>query len=97
MCAEMLSSLKILTYRPIVVSITRELSLSLLNGIIEWYKSDTTFSIENLRKEIADVAITYHAVAERTALDDNVIDRVVYAWRDHWMLVGMLFILQVNI
>lgn len=65
--------------------------------LIEWYKSDTTFSIENLRKEIADVAITYHAVAERTALDDNVIDRVVYAWRDHWMLVGMLFILQVNI
>ena len=56
--------------------------------LIEWYKSDTTSSIENLLKETADIAITSNA------LDDNVIDRVVYAWRDHWMLVGMLFILS---
>lgn len=43
---------------------------------------------ENLLKEVADIAITSHA------LDDKVIERVVYAWRDHWMLVGMLFILS---
>lgn len=58
--------------------------------LVEWYKSDTTFSIENLRNKVADVGITYHAVAEKTALDDGIIDKVVYAWRDHWMLVGML-------
>lgn len=60
--------------------------------LVEWYKSDTTFSIENLRKQVADVGITYHAVAEQTAFDDGVIDQVAYAWRDHWMLVGMLLI-----
>ena len=58
--------------------------------LVEWYKSDTTFSIENLRNKVADVGITYHAVAEKTALDDGIIDKVVYAWRDHWMLVGIL-------
>ena len=35
------------------------------------------------------MGITYHAIAEYTALDDGVIDRVEYVWRDHWMLVGM--------
>lgn len=58
--------------------------------LVEWYKSDTTFSILNLDKNVADVAITYHGVAEKTALDENIADRVVYAWRDHWMLIGMV-------
>ena len=35
------------------------------------------------------MGITYHAIAEYTALDDKIIDRVEYVWRDHWMLVGM--------
>ena len=35
------------------------------------------------------MGITYHAIAEYTALDDKVVDRVEYVWRDHWMLVGM--------
>lgn len=58
--------------------------------LVEWYKSDTTFSILNLKNKVADVAITYHAVAERTAMDIDVVDRVEYAWRDHWMLIGMV-------
>lgn len=55
---------------------------------IEWYTSDTTFSIQYLRQRIVDIAITYHAVAEQNAFDEGICDRVEYAWRDHWMLVG---------
>ena len=58
-------------------------------GSIEWYASDTTDTIEYLRRKIVDVGITYHAIAECTALDEGVIDRVEYAWRDHWILVGI--------
>ena len=36
------------------------------------------------------MGITYHAVAEKTALLEKVIDRVEYVWRDHWILVGMV-------
>ncbi|KAJ5803863.1 uncharacterized protein N7518_000166 [Penicillium psychrosexuale] len=39
--------------------------------LIEWYKTDTTLMIENLLKEVVDIAITSHA------LNDKVIDRVV--------------------
>ena len=55
---------------------------------IEWYTSDTTVSIDYLRKGVVDVGITYHAVAEHTALEEKIVDRVEYVWRDHWMLVG---------
>ena len=55
---------------------------------IEWYTSDTTVSIDYLRKNVVDVGITYHAVAEHTALEEHIVDRVEYVWRDHWMLVG---------
>ncbi|KAK4694773.1 hypothetical protein P7C71_g2859, partial [Lecanoromycetidae sp. Uapishka_2] len=55
---------------------------------IEWYTSDTSQSIDYLQRKLVDVGITYHAIAENTALDDRIIDRVEYAWRDHWMLVG---------
>jgi len=57
---------------------------------IEWYTSDTTVSIDYLRKNVVDVGITYHAVAEHTALEEKIIDRVEYLWRDHWMLVGTI-------
>ena len=56
---------------------------------IEWYTSDTSVSVDYLHKNVVDVGITYHAVAEHTALDEHVIDRVEYVWRDHWMLVGI--------
>lgn len=36
------------------------------------------------------MGITYHAIAESTALEKCAIDRVEYVWRDHWMLVGMI-------
>ena len=45
-------------------------------------------SIDYLRKNVVDVGITYHAVAEHTALEEKIVDRVEYVWRDHWMLVG---------
>lgn len=56
---------------------------------IEWYTSDTTVSIDYLKKKVVDIGITYHAVAEHTALTESIVDRVEYVWRDHWMLVGM--------
>ncbi|KAM0802258.1 putative extracellular tungstate binding protein [Usnea florida] len=55
---------------------------------IEWYTSDTSGSIDYLHRKVVDVGITYHAIAEYTALQDGIIDRVEYVWRDHWMLVG---------
>ncbi|KAK3176578.1 hypothetical protein OEA41_007901 [Lepraria neglecta] len=55
---------------------------------VEWYTSDTSVSIDYLHKNVVDVGITYHAIAESTALEKGVIDRVEYVWRDHWMLVG---------
>ena len=61
---------------------------------IEWYTSDTTVSIDYLRKGVVDVGITYHAVAEHTALEEKIVDRVEYVWRDHWMLVGVYQILH---
>ena len=59
--------------------------------LIEWYTSDTTVSINLLRREIVDLGITYHSIAEQAALEDGIVDRVEYAWRDHWMLVGISF------
>ncbi|MCJ1280008.1 hypothetical protein MMC21_007833 [Puttea exsequens] len=55
---------------------------------IEWYTSDTSQSIDYLKKKLVDVGITYHAIAENTALQEGAVDRVEYVWRDHWMLVG---------
>lgn len=59
------------------------------NFSIEWYTSDTTVSIDYFQKGVVDVGITYHAVAEHTAIVSKIADRVEYVWRDHWMLVGM--------
>ena len=61
---------------------------------IEWYTSDTSGSIDFLHKKVVDVGITYHAIAEYTALNDCIIDRVEYVWRDHWMLVGIFVVLS---
>lgn len=54
----------------------------------EWYTSHTSISFEYLRLGVVDVAITYHAVSELAAVEAGTVDRVEYAWRDHWMLVG---------
>lgn len=55
---------------------------------VGWLKSDTAGSFNYLAQASADLSITYHKVAEETARDQGVWDRRVYAWRDHFMLVG---------
>lgn len=55
---------------------------------IAWLTADTTESLGYLSKAVADVGITYHPLAEKAAIKDGMADRRVYAFRDHWMLVG---------
>ena len=55
---------------------------------VGWLKSDTAGSFNYLAQASADLSITYHKVAEEIARDQGVWDRRVYAWRDHFMLVG---------
>ena len=55
---------------------------------IGWHASDTSASFNYLAQNIADLSITYHAAAERIAIQQGVADRREYAWRDHWLLVG---------
>ena len=55
---------------------------------VAWLASDTSASFNYLAQNAADVSITYHAVAESVAMEQGIADRCVYAWRDHWMLVG---------
>ncbi len=55
-----------------------------------WLVSDTSASFNYLAQNAADVSITYHAFAEKTAISQGVAERCEYAWRDHWMLVGEL-------
>ena len=56
---------------------------------VSWIKSDTTASFNHLADNSADLSITYHAAAERIAMAQGIATRQVYAWRDHFMLVGM--------
>lgn len=55
---------------------------------IAWFKSDTTYSIEFLRTDGADVAITYDPAAEHFAMDKGIVSSRHYAFRDHFLLVG---------
>ena len=55
---------------------------------VGWLKSDTSASFNYLAQAAADLSITYHVVAEETAIAQGIADRRVYAWRDHFMLVG---------
>ncbi|KAI4164436.1 MAG: hypothetical protein LQ342_002083 [Letrouitia transgressa] len=55
---------------------------------VSWLKSDTAFSFNSLAQGAADLSITYHPAAEQIALDQGFVARKVYAWRDHFMLVG---------
>lgn len=60
---------------------------------IVWSASDTSLSFNALALRGADLSITYHPVAEEIALEQGIADRREYAWRDHWMLVGMCCLL----
>ncbi|KAL8774843.1 MAG: hypothetical protein Q9209_000782 [Squamulea sp. 1 TL-2023] len=55
---------------------------------VAWIKSDTAGSFNNLSQGSADLSITYHPAAEDIAKQQGFTDRSVYAWRDHFMLVG---------
>ena len=56
---------------------------------VAWIKSDTTASFNHLADDSADLSITYNAAAEQIAIVQGIADKRVYAWRDHFMLVGM--------
>ena len=56
---------------------------------VSWIKSDTTASFNHIADDTADLSITYHGAAEEIAIKQGVAHRRVYAWRDHFMLVGM--------
>ncbi|KAL8846327.1 MAG: hypothetical protein Q9221_008567 [Calogaya cf. arnoldii] len=55
---------------------------------VSWIKSDTAGSFNNLASGAADLSITYHPAAVAIAAQQGFTDRSVYAWRDHFMLVG---------
>ncbi|KAE9378272.1 hypothetical protein N431DRAFT_528464 [Stipitochalara longipes BDJ] len=55
---------------------------------VAWMASDTTMSFNSLALQAVDMSITYHPVAEKTAIQQGIADRREYIWRDHWMLVG---------
>jgi len=55
---------------------------------VAWMASDTTMSFNSLALQAVDLSITYHPVAEKTAIQQGIAERREYIWRDHWMLVG---------
>lgn len=58
---------------------------------VAWIKSDTTASFNHIADNTADLSITYHEKAEEIAIKQGIADKnaYVYAWRDHFVLVGM--------
>ena len=61
---------------------------------VAWIKSDTTASFNHLADNSADLSITYNAAAEQIAIAQGIADKRVYAWRDHFLLVGMHLSMQ---
>jgi len=55
---------------------------------VAWLKADTAGSFNHLAQGSADLSITYHPAADTIALEQGIAERSVYAWRDHFMLVG---------
>lgn len=56
---------------------------------VAWLASDTSASFNYLASRWADLSITYHPAAELIAVNQGIADRCVYAWKVHWLLVGM--------
>jgi hypothetical protein len=56
---------------------------------ISWIASNNTASFNHLASTSADLAITHHVAAQDLAIKQGIVDRSAYAWRDHWLLVGM--------
>ena len=56
---------------------------------VAWIKGDTTQSINYLKDEAADIAITYTIAAEEVAVAANVAKApIYYLFRDHFLIVG---------
>lgn len=56
---------------------------------VAWYQSDTTYSINNLKAGLIDVAVTYSPAAEKIAIEQGIaLAPDYYAWRDHFLIVG---------
>lgn len=55
---------------------------------VSWIKSDTTASFNHLADDSVDLSITYNAAAEQIAMAQGIADKHVYAWRDHFLLIG---------
>jgi hypothetical protein len=55
---------------------------------VAWLASDTSASFNYLASRSADVSITYHPAAEKITIRQGIASKSVYAWRDHWLLVG---------
>lgn len=56
---------------------------------IAWYKSDTAESINYLKSNTTDLAITYNPAAEGIAIQQGIAnDPAHYVFRDHFYLVG---------
>ncbi|KAK2463957.1 hypothetical protein APHAL10511_004008 [Amanita phalloides] len=55
---------------------------------VDWYLGDTTDSLGFLQDGLVDVAITYNDAAEKQSLQMGYAKRRVYAFKDHFFLVG---------
>ncbi len=55
---------------------------------VEWYTSDTTYTIANLASGLLDVGITYNVAAEEIAVKQGIVKASHYAFRDHFLFVG---------
>ncbi|KAI1630214.1 hypothetical protein EDD37DRAFT_87328 [Exophiala viscosa] len=55
---------------------------------IAWIATDTSLSFNALATGAADLSITYHPYAEAIAVRQGIATKSVYAWKDHFMLVG---------
>jgi hypothetical protein len=55
---------------------------------VAWLALYTSASFNYLASRSADLSIAYHPAAERIAIMQGIASKSVYAWRDHWLLVG---------
>ena len=55
---------------------------------VKWLGSDTVASFKHLALASADLIITYHDIGAHFAAAQGKVDRLLYALREYFMLVG---------
>ncbi|KIM38591.1 hypothetical protein M413DRAFT_30130 [Hebeloma cylindrosporum] len=55
---------------------------------VAWFLGDTTESLSMLSAGVVDVALTYNPAAEKLLLDSGDAIERIYAYRDHFLLIG---------